>query len=227
MTRSRRPTPPLADVRYEFEWNWPGAEQGFRKALSLDPNSATAHQWYSNYLSLARRFDESFREIATARRLDPLNIMIRTDEGLAQHFAGHEEQAAKLLNETIQMASPGFPSRTSIWRWSSPGEGLSNGHSRKADPRGGCPMGIPTRSRSADTSPRGAATERKPNEALRELEELSRRRFVSASRGRSLRSEWVRKIRPSRRRHTRKGPADSSTSTSSRRSTRFEMIPGF
>ena len=98
----------LADVRYQFDWDWTGAEQGFRRALLLNPRSATAHQWYSNLLSVSGRFQESFREIETARRLDPLDLMIRTDEGLAQHWAGHDDKAREILESTLRL-EPGFP----------------------------------------------------------------------------------------------------------------------
>ncbi|MDQ2978355.1 MAG: protein kinase [Acidobacteriota bacterium] len=169
----------LADVRYQFDWNWPGAEQGFRRALSLDPNSATGHQWYSNYLSSARRFDESFREIATARRLDPLNMMIRTDEGLAQHFAGHDDQAARLLKQTIQI-EPTFP--------------LAHFYLALVEARQNTLESALTEARAARRLSEGdpdaiaicgyisarAGRRAEAEEALQALEELSRQRFVSA-----------------------------------------------
>ena len=64
----------LADVLYEYEGDFPGAEREFRQALALNPNDAQAHQWYSNFLSASSRFEESLVEIRKARELDPLNV---------------------------------------------------------------------------------------------------------------------------------------------------------
>jgi serine/threonine protein kinase/tetratricopeptide (TPR) repeat protein len=98
----------LADARYQFEWDWAGAEQGFRRSIALNPGSATARQWYSNYLSVLGRFDESVEQIRLARQLDPLNVVIRNDEGLAQIFAGNEEKGMALLRRAIEL-DPNHP----------------------------------------------------------------------------------------------------------------------
>ncbi|MBP1610447.1 MAG: serine/threonine protein kinase with repeat, partial [Acidobacteria bacterium] len=36
----------LASVAVGYDWNWPEAEKGFRRAIILNPNYATAHHWY-------------------------------------------------------------------------------------------------------------------------------------------------------------------------------------
>ena len=97
----------LADVRYQFDWDFPAAERGFRQAITLNPNDAQAHQWYSDFLSVSRRFEESFREIELARQLDPLNVMIDTDAGLASYWAGQNDRAITQLRETVEL-NPGF-----------------------------------------------------------------------------------------------------------------------
>jgi serine/threonine-protein kinase len=59
------------------EWNWPGAERHYRRAIELNPSYVTAHHWYaSDYLVLMGRFDEAFAEMEIARRLDPLSPAI-------------------------------------------------------------------------------------------------------------------------------------------------------
>jgi serine/threonine-protein kinase len=54
-----------------YEWDLPRAEREFVKAIEMDPNSAIAHQWYGNYLSVARRWDDAEREFRTALQLEP------------------------------------------------------------------------------------------------------------------------------------------------------------
>jgi DNA-binding winged helix-turn-helix (wHTH) protein/TolB-like protein len=44
----------LGFVNLYFDWNWPGAEAAFRRAIELDPNNAAPHQWYSIYFCWLR-----------------------------------------------------------------------------------------------------------------------------------------------------------------------------
>jgi adenylate cyclase len=69
----------------------------------LNPGYAQGHQWYSNFLSVSRRFPESFAEIDRARELDPLNKMIDTDVGLASYWAGNYDRAIGQLRQTVRM----------------------------------------------------------------------------------------------------------------------------
>lgn len=61
------------------DWDIPGSEAEFRRALNLDPRSAQTHQWYAS--SLYSRLDgpDSIREIDEARRLDPVSPAIAAD----------------------------------------------------------------------------------------------------------------------------------------------------
>jgi adenylate cyclase len=53
------------------------SEVGFRRAISLKPSYATAHQWYGQLLAYQGREEEAFREIDRAVELDPLSPIIR------------------------------------------------------------------------------------------------------------------------------------------------------
>ncbi len=77
----------LADIQYLFEWDWPAAERGFRRAIELRPNYPTAHQWYANYLAVLRRTEEACAEIRRAEELDPLNPVIAMDVGFTCSYA--------------------------------------------------------------------------------------------------------------------------------------------
>jgi serine/threonine-protein kinase len=93
----------LADAKYQFDWDWKGAEEGFLTAIALNPNDAEVHHWYSNLLSASSRFEESLREIRLARRLDPLNVAINMDVGMASYFAGDDAGAVTQLREAIEL----------------------------------------------------------------------------------------------------------------------------
>ncbi|HSE49218.1 MAG TPA: winged helix-turn-helix domain-containing protein, partial [Terriglobales bacterium] len=53
----------LAVIAQNYDWDWQTAEKEYKEAIRLDPNNATAHHWYAEYLSFEGRFDEAFVEI--------------------------------------------------------------------------------------------------------------------------------------------------------------------
>jgi tetratricopeptide (TPR) repeat protein len=63
----------LADVSKGFDWNWHESEISFRRAIELNANSALAHHWYANLLSILERHDEAVREVGESREIDPLS----------------------------------------------------------------------------------------------------------------------------------------------------------
>jgi eukaryotic-like serine/threonine-protein kinase len=66
----------LAYVKHYWDHDWAGAEDEYRRAIALNPNYATAHQWYSELLTALGRFPEARREIDRAVELDPLSPIV-------------------------------------------------------------------------------------------------------------------------------------------------------
>jgi serine/threonine-protein kinase len=98
----------LADLKYLFEWDWLGAERGFRRAIALKPNYPTAHQWYANYLAVLQRPKEACAEILRAEELDPLNSVISMDVGLTCFYtAGDYDKAIEQYRKVLEL-DPGF-----------------------------------------------------------------------------------------------------------------------
>lgn len=97
----------LATMRFNYDWDWPAAEGGFKRALQLDPRYATAHQRYSLYLMAVGRTQESVAEISRARELDPLSLSINFSLGWRLYMARQYDQAIQQLRNTIEM-NPDF-----------------------------------------------------------------------------------------------------------------------
>ena len=83
----------LASYLNEFESNWESAEKEYRRAIALDPNYATARQWYGEGLSVIKRFDESLTEFRIAESLDPLSPVIGTGLGTTHYYARRYDEA--------------------------------------------------------------------------------------------------------------------------------------
>jgi TolB-like protein/Flp pilus assembly protein TadD len=93
----------LAYDKFYFDWDWSGAESEFRRATELNPNYATAHQWYSVYLLAAGRSNEAFHEIYQARQCDPLSLSINTDIGFHHYYNRQYDEAIKQLMSVLEM----------------------------------------------------------------------------------------------------------------------------
>jgi len=63
----------LADALLTVDFNWTEAEKEIRQALKLNPNNATARQWYGLFLLLRGDTNEGFVEMKRALTLDPLS----------------------------------------------------------------------------------------------------------------------------------------------------------
>ena len=60
-----------ASLLMRWDWNWAAAEKEFLRAVELGPNSADAHQLYSDYLAVMGRREEARKEQELAQQLDP------------------------------------------------------------------------------------------------------------------------------------------------------------
>lgn len=90
-----------------FEWNWARAEQEFKRAIELNPNYATAHQWYGEFLADMGRADEGIREINRARELDPLSVIINSDMAKVFLLTRHYDEAVTQFHRTLEL-DPNF-----------------------------------------------------------------------------------------------------------------------
>lgn len=93
----------LATAKFNYDWDWAGAEDGFRRAIALNPSYATGYQRYSLYLSAMGRSRDSLDQIDRARELDPLSISINFSVGWRYYMARQYDRAIEQLNSTLEM----------------------------------------------------------------------------------------------------------------------------
>ncbi|HEV2385928.1 MAG TPA: winged helix-turn-helix domain-containing protein [Candidatus Acidoferrales bacterium] len=98
----------LALIVQNYDWDWQTAEKEFRRAIELNPNYATAHQWYAEHLMWRGRFDEALEESERARQLDPLSLIIATDNGAILFFSRQYDRAIEKWRLVLDM-DPNFP----------------------------------------------------------------------------------------------------------------------
>ncbi len=94
-------------VRWAYDWNWPAAEQEFKRALKLNPNYAIAYQFYGIGLASQGRFEESITEEKRAVELDPLAQIINVTLARMLYTARRYDEATTILRKIVEL-EPNF-----------------------------------------------------------------------------------------------------------------------
>jgi TolB-like protein/DNA-binding winged helix-turn-helix (wHTH) protein/Tfp pilus assembly protein PilF len=94
----------LAFIKTYYDHDEAGAESEFKRAIELDPNYATAHHWYSEYLAMRGLEQEAMTEIKRAQELDPLSPVINTTLGERLYLARRYDESIRQLQKTLEFA---------------------------------------------------------------------------------------------------------------------------
>jgi TolB-like protein/Tfp pilus assembly protein PilF len=98
----------LAVAAGYYDYDWIRADEGYRRALELNPNSVVTHDWYGvSYLSPMGRHEEAFAQGKRAKELDPLTPYIRSDLGWSYNHARRYDEAIAEC-ERIPEIDPNF-----------------------------------------------------------------------------------------------------------------------
>jgi tetratricopeptide (TPR) repeat protein len=97
----------LGNVAFGFDWNLPVAEREFRRAIDLEPNNPSAHEWYGHYLIVAGHEPEAMTEMNHALELDPVSPLFNTVRAETFYYARQYDQAIEQARRTLE-AYPNF-----------------------------------------------------------------------------------------------------------------------
>jgi len=85
----------------QYEFDWIGGEKEFRRAIELNPNYATAHQWLASVFAQTKRFDAAQAEIKRASDLDPLSPIIAVNVAFDLWESRRYDEALKQFERTL------------------------------------------------------------------------------------------------------------------------------
>ena len=97
----------LALIKLNFEWDWAGAESGLKRAIELNPNYVAAYHWYSHYLIVMGRTEESLSISKRALEFDPLDLQINAHLGWHYYHTGQYDEVVEQCRLTLEM-DPNF-----------------------------------------------------------------------------------------------------------------------
>jgi eukaryotic-like serine/threonine-protein kinase len=98
---------PLGVTAMLYDWDWAEAERRFRRALELKPDYVPALLWYSHFLTVMKRHDESLATIRHAAEVEPLGMIVHQGVARSLHYAGRDEEAVEHARRLLGM-DPGF-----------------------------------------------------------------------------------------------------------------------
>jgi eukaryotic-like serine/threonine-protein kinase len=93
----------LASFLDSFEWKWTEADKEYQRALTLNPNYATAHHWYSLFCERMRNFRLAFEENAAAVRLDPFSPAFNMVGGIFLDNVHRYDEGALKMQKAIEL----------------------------------------------------------------------------------------------------------------------------
>lgn len=98
----------LAYAELEYDWDPARAESGYKRAIELNTNYVTAHQWYAEYLAVTGRPREAEAEAERARQIEPLSMPVRMFIA-SQAYEG-DRDFDRAIGQLLQMIEidPGF-----------------------------------------------------------------------------------------------------------------------
>jgi TolB-like protein/Tfp pilus assembly protein PilF len=98
----------LGGIELYYGWDFAGGKAEFNKAFELDPNDATAHEWYApDIVRMGGTEQEALTEITRARQLDPLSPSISTNAG-GLHIMARQYEEAIAVCKKVADENPAF-----------------------------------------------------------------------------------------------------------------------
>jgi tetratricopeptide (TPR) repeat protein len=91
----------IAMVNHVYDYNWLEAEANHRKALELNPNYATGHQWYGEYLYQTGQTALAFEHMSKAAELDPGSKIIKCQLAFCALLLNKIDFAEKAIKEAL------------------------------------------------------------------------------------------------------------------------------
>jgi TolB-like protein/Tfp pilus assembly protein PilF len=94
----------LAGISAWVMWDWEGGEAAFKKTLSINPNHAEAHAYFSHFLLIiGRSQEEVIKEVETALKLDPLNPLVLSLCGVSYLILKRFSESIRLFTDALRI----------------------------------------------------------------------------------------------------------------------------
>ena len=93
----------LAVVNMAYDWDWPGAEREFKRAIEISPSDSDTHYGYGYYLAFIGKFDQALAETRRAQELDPVSLVKLTGVGQVLLMARRYDESIEQCQRALEM----------------------------------------------------------------------------------------------------------------------------
>lgn len=169
----------LGFARLCYERDWSGGERQLQRAIELNPNYATAHQWYCFHLSAEGRFAEAIEEAQAALVIDPFSPFIMQALGWTHYMARDYDVSIETHRKVLQLDAQFALGRFSFSR-PLVQKGIHDEAIAELKKAVELSNGIPSMLSGLGHAYAVAGREKEARHVLDRLTELSRKRYVSA-----------------------------------------------
>ena len=90
-------------VQHTYEYNWAGAEASYKKAIQLNPNYATGHHWYGEFLYHIGNAELGFDHLSKAVELAPTSKIIKVNLSTCCWILGRDELALMYADKSLEI----------------------------------------------------------------------------------------------------------------------------
>jgi len=88
---------------FAYDWKWPEAKRELERAVRLNPGYATARQWFSHYWIYLGKKSESLACVKDTLKLDPLSLVMNSNAAFMYFFARDFDAAIEQARKTIEL----------------------------------------------------------------------------------------------------------------------------
>jgi serine/threonine protein kinase len=97
----------LGEIKCDWSWDFPSSEKALKKAIELNPNYATAHQWLAEYYNGMGKIHLAREAINKAMELDPFSFIIQFVDARLYLIERNYDKSIEIINEILSK-NPNF-----------------------------------------------------------------------------------------------------------------------
>jgi len=101
----------LGFIKLFYDWDLAGSQIELSRALSLQPNYATAHHGRALGLGFTGQFEDALKAIDEALEIEPLSLIFNANKGYLLYIAGLHRASVEHLERTLEIDSTFAPTR--------------------------------------------------------------------------------------------------------------------
>ena len=98
----------LGNVTMSYDWDLATAEKELRRAIELDPNDPTPHEWYCHLLIVEGHNSEALSEARHALDLDPVSPIFHAVMAETYYYEKAYDAAIEEAQLVVKLQPPGF-----------------------------------------------------------------------------------------------------------------------